>query len=204
MRQTLFHLSLILLALAAVACAPRERVISVRGGLIGIPGASGGHRGASTARTGAGFENILADESDIEAYDSLSEAGYLRLKDDDGNIILVSRSPAHVVFHLRETLVSEEVDLLYSQVLSERTKQNYRSRGMDPMLAVEYLARNRNAVLDFLATIPMGEKTPGVLHESIGRNMFRYKSGGAVAMGLKFSAMDVIIEDKNFRLLLLR
>ena len=194
---------LLILLSSTGSCTQNERVVSVSGGLIGLQGAVGGQAGPSPPRTGAGFENLLTQEGDAESLDSLSEAGYLRLQDDDGNITLVSRSPSHVVFHLRETLVSEEVDLLFEQVLSEKTKQNYRSRGMDPKLAVEYMARNRNAILDFLATIPMGEKTPGVLQESLGRNMFRYRSGGAVAMGLKFSALDVIVEHKSFRLLMI-
>lgn len=194
---------IILCLLLSVGCASREEVVSVRGGLYGLSGSQSQREGISIARSSGGFAQLLGEEEDAEGYDALSEAGYLRLEDAKGNITLISRSPTHLIHHLRETLVAEETELLLEQVLSERTKQNYRARGRDPMEAVEFLARNRSHVLEFLAQLPMGERTPDVLQEPIGRNMFRYRVGSAVMLGLKFDTLDVIIEERSFRLLLI-
>lgn len=193
------------------ACAGREEVVEVRGGLYGIPGAKGGYEvDRPNPRSGGTFESILGDEEEIaEATDlggsgqDRDSPGYLRTEDEDGEVVLISRSPQHLFYHLNNTLMSDEYELLYEQLISDKTKEAYRARGRDPREALEWLKRNEKPVRELLAAMPMGQATPGVLQETIGRNQFRFRSKDAFITGLPYDTIDVIIEDRSFKLLLI-
>lgn len=185
-----------------------ERVVSVRGGLYGLPGAQGGLQpeadpGAPSTRAESRWDNLLARFPGQEAPPPVDSAPTLRRTRDDGSVELISTSPNHVMYHLTQTLISKEYDLLLEQVISERTKQNYEDRGLDPTDAVKFLVKHEKDIARLFATMPMGEQTPGVFTEVIGPNMFRLRASSIVAPDLRFTAMDVIIERGRFRLLVI-
>src|SRR5262249_17816711 len=97
----------------------------------------------------------------------------LRAEDKDGKITLTLQSPRHVIIHLRETLMSGESELLYEQVLSDRTKQEYRKRGLDPKTAVDFLMENKVEIMRMLNKMPMGELTPGLFLKPVGGDVYR-------------------------------
>lgn len=134
------------------------------------------------------------------------EIAPLRMQRRDGSILLVSNSPANVMYHLTQTLANGELELLYDQVLSEAAKVEYRKRARDPREAVTWLARHQDDIGALFAAMPLAEQTPGVVMTNIGRNRFRLGVEPDVAQGmsLRLTAMDVIIEEGHFRLLMVR
>lgn len=132
------------------------------------------------------------------------EATTLRRINADGSITLISRSPSAVMYHLTTTLRNREYDLLLEQVISEKTKSEYRKRGADPMDAVKYLAKRQQDIQALFAAMPLGDQTPGVLIENIGPNQFRLAPPVAISQDLRFRQFDVIIEQREFRLLMIR
>lgn len=157
------------------------------------------------SRTTTDWEGLLSVGTDAEDRAlSEEEATSLRRTDEDGRVTLVARSPAHVMFHLTQTLSNQEYDLLLDQVLSDATKTEYRRRGLDPMEAVEYLIARQADIMQLFASMPLGDQTPGVSFETIGPNMFRLSPPAAIAHELRFRQFDVIIERREFRLLMIR
>jgi hypothetical protein len=209
-----------------LACLPActERVVGSRGILTDIPGAEGGERpeveGESAAQSprNAEWEAVLSPyrkEPDLaggtkegKKGDGLGpkEIAPLRMQRRDGSIALISNSPANVMYHLTQTLASGELELLYDQVLSEASKVEYRKRARDPREAVAWLAKRQEDIGALFAAMPLAEQTPGVSMTNIGRNRFRLSVEPDVAQGmsLRLTAMDVIIEEGHFRLLMIR
>ena len=108
------------------------------------------------------------------------------------------------MYHVMTTLENKEYDLLLDQVIASSTKSEYRSRGRDPNEAVEYLVKRRDDIAALFATFPMGDQTPGVQMESIGRNTFRLTAPVAMTRELRLHTLDVVIEVGQFRLLMIR
>lgn len=214
------------------ACAPETRIISARGGLYGLPGAQSsleieGEESRAQEPSAAGanpwdrvlaaFPGAEASPTDEEAQaepgapderepqpQSRAEMLGLRRTARDGSIVLSSRSPSDVMYHVMTTLANEEDDLLFDQVIAEEAKQEYRKRARDPREAVEFLKKRRKDVAELFAAFPMGDQTPGVHLTTIGRNAFRLRAPAALAPDLRLHSMDVVIERGQFRLLGIR
>jgi|CXWL01.1.fsa_nt_gi hypothetical protein len=48
--------------------------------------------------------------------------------------------------------------------------------------------------------MPGGEYTPGMLVQTVGRNVFRLQVYGMAARDLKWTGMDMVYEENNYRL----
>lgn len=182
-----------------------ERVVAVRGNLQSLSGASGGYQlGPDTKRPPSkDFESTLAraDESaGRSAPGEPIEGRPLRRLMPDGSILLISRSPRHVMIHLFETLRDEEDDLLLSQVISGRLRDQYEKRGEDPRKIVRELRRERREIVKLMTSMPMAEQTPGALMRTTDRNVFEITAPGGPALDQKFKRISVVIEQGSFRL----
>ncbi len=199
-------LGLALAAALALAGCTEERIVSVRGGLTGLPGAEGGRKADAPldpARAGqTQWEPLLAEFNGSAEPDEAPDPQTLRATLPDGSVRLVSRSPNDVMFHLARTLANDERPLLLDQVMSDALKRSYASRDLDPAQGADYLFKHRQDIARLLAAIPLGEQTPGVYLEPIGRNAFRLRAPAQLAPDLRFTSIDFIIERGQFRLLL--
>ncbi len=206
-------LVLALLATTLGACEER-RIVAVRGGLAGMPGAQGPgaeeQRRAEAREDGPETERLedpgafalleAQTRANAEARGTLDRAT-LRVTDEDGGVTLVSTAPRHVVSHLRLLLAEGNRELLYDELLSERTKGVYIAQGRDPHEAVEFLFENKRDVLKLLARIPMGEFTPGMYLKPVGPSAFRME---VTSRGdLVFTRLDIVWERGVCRLLLI-
>lgn len=191
------------IGIICVGCETTTRVISVRGGLQNIEGAEGGIRpDAPNAQTTASLEAVAS-----RLYGPLPgtpiEGNTLRRELENGDILLVSRSPAELVFHLRRTIRDEEWELLYQQLLSEQLKNAYEERGLQPTAALDFVKEYARAITELLTMIPAGDQTPGAGFERIGRNAYRITIPGGRLNETTFVSMDVVYEDKSFKLRML-
>ncbi len=187
-------------ALLLVGCETERRVISVSGGLSGIEGAQGQdlkESGNSRQAQSSAFANLAqrnreksADASDTQQQNPRS----IRIEHEDGSVSLILSSPRHVVLHLRQALLVEDQDLLFTQILSDRAKQNYVQAGKDPHDAVTFLYDNRREVLKMLQRMPQGELSPGLFLKKIGPNAYRLELSGAQGRGLTIRRLDVVWE----------
>lgn len=123
----------------------------------------------------------------------------------DGEIVLRSRTARDLMVHIQRALTDRERDLerelFTDQVLSYKTWQEYESRGLPPERAYEELVSRRDDVLLLFNRIgPLAENSPQVIMRSLGDNVIRLQVTGLAREGLRWSFMDMILEDGNWRL----
>lgn len=171
--------------LALLPACTQERVVSMKGPLVGLPGSSA----ASAQKVTPGHDPTAIED------------GQLRVTLDDGTVELRSRRARHLMVHVYQTLLNDERELFTEQVLSEQTKQEFIDRGMDPGQAFDMLMERRRDVFELFNRLPQGEMTPGVLWKKLGDRTYRLKIQGVRARDLRWNCMDARFEDGNWRLL---
>lgn len=200
-----FSIALALALVFSLGCEMDRRVISVRGGLSGIEGAQGQELAESQRvarpRSGA-FAELASQQREQASLDTENtNPRSLRITQPDGQTTLIMTSPRHVVLHLRQTLLQDEPELLFEQVLSDRAKKAYIEQGLDPHDAVDFLFEHRREILTMLQRMPQGELSPGMYLNKIGPSAYRLELSGASGQGLKFRRLDIVWERGICRLL---
>lgn len=193
------------LALLLAGCAEERRVIAVRGGLHGLPGAEGGVQ-VQQPLVASKAEKQRASMQNPRGYaDAGDQNDLLRVEKPGGHVTLVSRNARELAFHLRQTLARDEPDLLFEQVISDRTKDQYEAAGRDPYEAVEFLMKHKAEVLRLIQNLHLAERLPMDLGDVIGPNEYELRvPPGQVDPPLVFNAFDYVFERDACRLLLLR
>ncbi|MDX2114547.1 MAG: hypothetical protein SFZ24_02850 [Planctomycetota bacterium] len=209
-------------AALAPGCQPEVKILRVRGPLDGLPGTEGGVKpdvdaepAPEAAEEANAFARFLGPERGAPQTDldiamesgrelTAEELSGLRTEDERGVVTLRLRSPSDVMYHLMTTLDRGEDDLLFEQVLAERTKQEYRKLARDPREAVDWLKRNRNDIARLMAALPLGEQTPGVWMRPAGPGGFALKAPPEYREGLRFTTLEVCVENGAFRLQMIR
>jgi hypothetical protein len=181
----LFHL---LCALGASVALPGcERTISERA----VNPAFGGLQGARTQVQRKERESfaIGADAPDD-----------IVVEHEDGTVTLISRRAAHLMSHIQRTLARDEEELFVDQVLSERTKQEYRERGLDPAEAFHALKDRSADISKLFSRMPFGEASPSVIMSKVDDKTLRLTLTGAGTRDLQWTTMDMVLEGGNYRL----
>ncbi|MCR9076092.1 MAG: hypothetical protein NXI07_08635 [bacterium] len=175
-----------LIALSPVAGCRYERIVSQSGLLVGLEGAQSGIPPKRESRPLPDFLRT-PDEG-------------IRVEDEDGAVTLYSKSVRQLMTHIVTTVGNGERELFLEQLLSQRTKDEFIERGLDPGLAFDELVNRQRDIGRLFYFIPMGEFTPGVYFETIGRNVFRLKLPNKKHAELYWVGIDVVFEDYNYRL----
>ncbi|MEQ8317872.1 MAG: hypothetical protein RIE77_01700 [Phycisphaerales bacterium] len=123
----------------------------------------------------------------------------------DGEIVLRARTGRDLMAHLQHALIHDdeplERELFTEHLLSEATRAEYEARSLPPDQAYYTLLRRRDDVLLLFNRIgPLAENSPQVIMKSLGNNVIRLQVTGLAREGLRWSFMDMIFEDGNWRL----
>jgi len=193
--------------LLALGCQPETRIVSARGALRGLPGAETrldvppqglpparppGELGAAPPAGEAG-EPLDPDKASQDP---------LRVVEEDGSVRLICSAPRHLVWHLQQTIINAEYDLIYEQLLSDKIIERYRARGLDPRESLAFFRKRGDDVLELLARMPRGELTPGVFIRRVGEGVHRLQPIGRSAGG-DLGRIDFAWEGGSCRLVLI-
>ncbi len=128
----------------------------------------------------------------------------IRLKRDDGSIVLRCRMPEDVLVNTITCLRNEEYELLWEQMLSDRTKAAYEERleGVEEFSA--FFARNRRDLVAALTRMRLGIPRQEVIIENVGGGVIRYRFRPHIATQFKFKRLEVISEGPGLKLLMIR
>lgn len=175
-----------LFALCTSAGCRYERIVSQSGLLVGLEGAQSGIPPKRESRPLPDFLRT-PDEG-------------IRIEEEDGTVTLYSKSVRQLMTHIVTTIGNGEKELFLEQLLSQQTKDEFAERGLDPGLAFDELTKRNRDIGRLFYYMPMGEFTPGVYYETIGRNVFRLRLPRKTHEGLRWIGLDVVFEDYNYRL----
>ncbi|MDF1809176.1 MAG: hypothetical protein P1U42_05715 [Phycisphaerales bacterium] len=124
----------------------------------------------------------------------------IRVVDEDGSVTLYAKSIRQLMAQIITTLQNGERELFVEQVLSQRTKDEFYERGLDPGLAFDELLKHYRDIGRLFYFMPMGEYTPGLYLETVGKNTFRLKISRIRNESLYWIGIDTVFEGNNYRL----
>jgi hypothetical protein len=119
-------------------------------------------------------------------------------------VTLISRTGRHLLVHIYETLRDNERELFAEQVLSERTREEFLSRGFSATDAFDLLKAQEEQVVTLLQQIPDAEATPGVRMLAVGNRVQRVLLGANAMASQQLSpglvGIDMVMERGSWRL----
>jgi len=179
-----------LLALSLSACTAEETVTKYRPFFTGIQGAEFSTDPINPSK-GYTDPTAVADNRIV-------------IEHDDGRRTFIARSPRHVMVHVEALLDEDEPrsdQALLDQLISEKTKEFYRSEGKDPIAFIADLRSRRKDVAKAFGRMPMGEHTPTVLIDQPGDNIWVLRITGAAGKGLVFTKVWFRLEGTQWKLM---
>jgi hypothetical protein len=171
-------------------CAQEEKVVNYKPFFAGL---SGAHMQTQPVvdrpRTPSG---TLIDES--EMFRTVIE-------NPDGSRTLLSKTGLQLMQHIQNTLADSERELFVNQILSEITRREFMERSLDPADAFDRLKTHERDIARLFSRMPLGENSPNVIMEAVGRNVFRVRLTGPATRDVgRFTGFDMILEGGNWRL----
>lgn len=132
----------------------------------------------------------------------------LRKVADGGDVVLRSLMPEHVVAHVLTSIRREEYDLLWDQVLSERTRMAYEAEGGGYEGFLDFMYDHERDLARMFTRMSLSLRTTDVVRQKLGggvtRLQFRpqviYSRDGSRIFG-EFDGIDVIREEFEVKLL---
>jgi hypothetical protein len=166
------------------ACATESKIVRHSAPLAGLPGAQ------------TGMPIVRETTADATAQDIK-----IVLEDEAGHKTLIARAPRHLMSHIITTLNDGDRTLFTDQVLSEHIKRMYNVRGEPADQAFDLLLERRDDIQALFDTMPLAENTPGVLARYLEPGTLRIQTTGMQAEDLRWTAIDMIFERGNWKLI---
>lgn len=184
-RVRIIHILLCTSTLAVVGCTPEEKIVNYKPFFTGLKDAKFG-----TAPTG----------SNAPASPTGRDEGNGITIDADGKKILRAASGRQLIMHIQGTILENDADLFATQVLSKVTREEFEARGLDPREAFDWAASRRDELGRLFAAMPLGEHTPSVISQKLGRNIQRVEVTGQAADDLTLRGFDMVFEQGAWKL----
>jgi hypothetical protein len=175
--------------LLAPACQNDEKVIKYHPFLANLPDAK-----TQTKPVGDRFGGKFADPTAVPD-------NKIVIEKPDGQKILIARSVRQMMTHVEQTLDDGDEVLLYEQVISQETKEQYRAKGKDPLQIIDYLKEHRKQIAVLFSRMPFAEQSPNVILEQPGDKVFLIRLTGLAAKDTEFTRLWAKMEKGNWKFL---
>jgi hypothetical protein len=128
----------------------------------------------------------------------------IREEREDGTIVLRALLPQHVLANTLTCLRNQEYDLIWEQLLAERTRRAYelRDEGFEEFEA--FCSSQRNELAATLTRMLLGLARGEAYMENVGGGIVRFRLHPRVASEFRFKTAEVIGEGGGLRLLIIR
>ncbi len=122
---------------------------------------------------------------------------------DDGSIVLRALMPEHVMANTLECLRTGEYELLWDQLLSERTKLAYAEQGQGCDEFAAFFQTHRRELAKTLNRMLLGIASHEVVIEDVAPGVTECRFWPQIARDLKFKKVTVVREDLGMKLLMI-
>jgi len=179
----------LLFAFLAASCAPEQTVVNYHPFLANLPDAK-----TAAGPVGSRFDNFrdpTAASPDEKAV----------VENPDGTKTLRSSNVRQLMSQIVTSIQNDDLEDFYDQLVAERTKEEYRSRGQDPFAFVQFLREHEADIIEMFNRMPMAEHTPAVALTQPQRNTFRLVLTGLARNNVKFTEIWAVHDKGVFKLL---
>ncbi len=152
--------------------------------------------------TRARFEDVGDDSDGMD--DGLSRRFQIREEFDDGTIVLRAFLPQHVLANTMTCLRNQEYELIWEQLLSERTKRSYEAREQDYEDFAVFFATNRLELAATLTRLMLGLTRGESFMGNIGDGVVRFYFHPRIGPEFKFKTVEVVAEGGSLKLLMIK
>lgn len=151
--------------------------------------------------------NVFGDESESELQrkaNSESEPFKIREEKEGGAIVLRALLPEHVLANTMTCIRNEEYELLWEQMLSERTKMAYAEQGMGKDDFIGFFREHRTDLARTVNRMILGLPRQEVIAENLGGGIMQYRFQPHVARAFRFTKVQIVSEGFGLKLLLIK
>jgi hypothetical protein len=185
-RCALVKVTLGAVLLGAAGCAPEERVTSYKPFLTGVSGAQFG-------------QQPVSGRTQSTAWHGDPDDGRIVIENPDGSRTLLCRTVRALMTHLERELDEGNSDVILKQLISRRTLEEFERRGESPRAIVDFLHKHRRDIAVLFARMPMAERSPTVILQQPGDNVWILKLTGAAAQDTRFTRLWVVMERGSWK-----
>lgn len=162
-------------------------------------------------------DRVVLDDGTIIIYEEIGKDGgpalssrgetkdtfKVREEMEDGSIVLRALLPEHVIGNALLCMRNQEYELLWEQMLSERTKMAYEAEGQGVDEFAAFCREHRTELGKTLNRMLMGLATGETVVEPMGDGTIRCRFWPQVAQQFAFKRVTLVREDFGLRLLLI-
>ncbi len=123
---------------------------------------------------------------------------------DDGTVVLRALLPQQVLANTLTCLRNQEYELIWDQLLAERTKHNYELREQGFEEFERFCASNRMELAATLTRMMLGLSRSDAFMKNVGEGVVRFYFHPRIAPEFKFKTVEVISEGGGLKLLIIR
>jgi len=151
--------------------------------------------------------NVFGDESEGEMQrkaNSKSEPFKIREETESGEVRIRALLPEHVLANTMTCIKNQEYELLWEQMLSERTKMAYAEQGMSKEQFVQFFQEHRQELARTVNRMILGLPRQEVVAENLGGGIIQYRFQPHVARAFRFTKVQIVNEGLGLKLLIIK
>jgi len=144
------------------------------------------------------------DRGEAAEIDSGEEVTPIWQESEDGDVVLRCILPEHVLANTMNCLRLERYDLLYTQLLADRTREAYEASGRGPADFAAWCVEHRSDLMETLNRMGFGFLGSDVVLENLGGGVMRSRFTPRVGDQFRFREVLILNDPPGMNLLEIR
>lgn len=144
------------------------------------------------------------DRGEVEETGDQEQVTPIWQEDENGDVVLYCVTPEHVLANTMNCLRLERYDLMYEQLLAERTRNAYEASGRGPADFAAWCLEHRSDLMAMLNRMGFGFLGGDVVLENLGNGVMRSRFTPRVGDQFRFREVLILSDPPGMNLLEIR
>jgi hypothetical protein len=144
------------------------------------------------------------DRGEVEETGDQEQVTPIWQEDENGDVVLYCVTPEHVLANTMNCLRLERYDLMYEQLLAERTRNAYEASGRGPADFAAWCLEHRSDLMEMLNRMGFGFLGGDVVLENLGNGVMRSRFTPRVGDQFRFREVLILSDPPGMNLLEIR